>query len=263
MVAERPRLKVYRSRFSRPITEALAACFNGVITDARHLLPGDVAIYPKPAHWAVITEAKAQGRTFYYADNGYLAAGHWHGYFSITRDGYQVDGAPDREFGQAGSARFERLGITIEPWRRRGRHVLICPPSETFGGLRGFDHQAWLEDVLELLSKHTDRPHRIRRKPRNRFRKARQLPLAAELADAWAVVTHSSKVAIAAMLGGIPAFVTDPCAAKLMASADISRIERPHYPQGRAEWAFNLAANQWTIEEIAAGVPHQILRFER
>ena len=263
MAVERPRLKVYRTRFSGPITEALAACFDGQITNARRLLPGDVAIYPKPEHWPVLTEARAEGRTVYYADNGYLAAGHWQGYFAITRNDSQVDGRPDADLGQAGPERFERLGIKIKPWRRRGRHILICPPGEVFASLRGFDHQAWLDAVMATIVDHSARPIRIRRKPIRRRELRRQLPLAADLDDAWAVVTHSSKVAIEAVLAGIPAFVTAPCASRAMASADIGGIEAPHYPAGRAEWAFNLAANQWTIEEIAAGVPRDRLRFER
>ena len=262
MASRRAGLKVYRTRFSGPITEALAACFDGLITDARRLLPGDVAIYPKPEHWPVVDRARAEGRTVYYADNGYLAPGHWGGYFSITRNGHQVDGRADPALGQAGPERFERLRLKIKPWRRRGRHILICPPGKVFASLRGFDHQAWLDDVMATLVEHSVRPIRIRRKPLRRREKRRQLPLAADLDDAWAVVTHSSKVAIEAVLGGIPAFVTDPCAARAMASSDVGRIESPHYPAGRAEWAFNLAANQWTIEEIAAGVPRDRLRFE-
>lgn len=261
MAVERPRLTVYRTRYSGPITEALAACFDGHITDARRLLPGDVAIYPKPEHWPVITEARAKGRTIFYADNGYLAPGHWGGHFAITRDGHQVDGLADPGLGQAGPARFERLGIKIKPWRQRGRHILICPPGEQFAAMRGFDHHAWLADTIAILKGHSARPIRIRRKPIRRREIRRQPPLAADLDDAWAVVTHSSKVAITAILAGIPAFVTDPCAASAMASADLTRIEAPHHPAGRAEWAFNLAAGQWTIEEIRAGLPRERLRF--
>lgn len=262
MAAKRTRLKVYRTRFSTPITDAMAACFDGLIVDDRELLPGDVAIYPKPEHWPVVDEAKAAGRTFYYADNGYLAAGHWQGYFAITRNGYQVDGLADPEFGQAGPERFERLGIKIKPWRRRGRHILICPPGEAFGKMRGFDDQAWLDDVIEIIKEQSGRPIRIRRKAARRRDRRRQKPLVQDLEHAWAVVTHSSKVAIEGVIAGIPAFVTDPCAARAMASADLNRIESPHYPAGRAEWLFNLAAGQWTIHEIAAGLPCERLRFE-
>ena len=32
-----------------------------------------------------------------------------------------------------------------------------------------------------------------------------------------------------------------------------ARIEEPRYPDGREPWLWNLAANQWTREEMADG----------
>ena len=39
-----------------------------------------------------------------------------------------------------------------------------------------------------------------------------------------------------------------------MASGELRDIENPPMPDGRADWAARLAANQWTAEEIRAGV---------
>lgn len=126
--------------------------------------------------------------------------------------------------------------------------MLICPPGEIYGRLHGFDAAAWLADVRAALSAHTDRPVRIRPKSDRQKR-----PLAADLEGAHALVTCASNAAVEALCAGVPVFVTKPCAAAAMASGPLGRIETPDYPDGRDDWAACLAANQWTLQEIADG----------
>lgn len=210
---------------------------------------GPVALYGNMRGLKPILDcARAEGRDWYYADNGYFRPGHWDGYFSITKNALQHAGS-----GRAGPARFARLGLTIQPWRRQGAHILIAPPSLPFAQLNDFDGTAWIDDVLLRIRRFTDRPIIIRRKARTRREARYQRPLIHDLADAWCVVTYSSKTALHALLAGVPIFATTPCAASAMGLVDLSSIEAPAYPAGRAQWAANLAANQWTLEEIERG----------
>lgn len=239
-------LKVYRTTHikNRRISEAFAAGCGAEIVPPGPLRSGAVFVYGcLRGTKEVVDQAKAAGRTWYYADNGYFRPG-MDGYFKVTKNALQHDGS-----GQFGPERWRRLGKTIHPWRADGEHILICPPSMSWGEIWGFDPMQWLADVLERLSSSTDRPLHIR------HRENLDTQLHVALDNAWAMVTHSSNAAVEALLWGIPVFCTDPCGAYRMGTPDLSRIENPPMPDDRElwQWACNLAANQWTIQEMRDG----------
>ncbi|MEQ8504625.1 MAG: hypothetical protein RIB80_04815 [Rhodospirillales bacterium] len=68
------------------------------------------------------------------------------------------------------------------------------------------------------------------------------------------MVTWTSNAAVDALLAGVPVFCTGDCAASVMGRSDPINIEYPYYPDNRYEWAATLAANQWTLDEIASGM---------
>ena len=115
------------------------------------------------------------------------------------------------------------------------------------------DGEAWLADCQARLRAATDRPIRVRRKDDRR-------PLAADLDDCWALVTHASNAAVEAVLAGVPVFVTGPSAAAAMGSLDLDAIEQPVMPEGRRAWAERLAAAQWSLAEIRNGTAWSALR---
>src|SRR3546814_146351 len=118
--------------------------------------------------------------------------------------------------------------------------------------------EGWLKRVVGELRLHTDRPIVVRTKPR----RAAHTPLSADLRDCWALVTFMSNSAVEAVLAGVPVFCTGTCAASRMGLSDLARIESPAYPGGRAQWAWNLAANQWTLDEMRAGEAWKVLNAE-
>lgn len=238
---------------SRMVCGSFAAGCGAPIVPPAPLLPGDVFMYGclrglRPT----LSEAQRQGRRWIYADNGYFRPGHHHGFYRVTENAFQHDGS-----GDASVARWEALGLSIAPWRAAGRHVLVCPPSEVFAGLMGFDARRWLDETVQALNRSTDREVRVRTKAN-----APTKPLAADMAGAWALVTHSSNAAVEALLAGIPVFCTAPCAAQRMGLSDLSLIENPACPDGREPWAWNLAAAQWTLEEMASGLCWRMLNGE-
>jgi hypothetical protein len=199
--------------------------------------------FGSPVSWRSLSDARCQGATWYYGDHGYFNRGE---YYRITRNAFQHDGCGDAA-PLAGA----------QPWRRDGRHVLVCPPDDKIAVLMGFDEHVWLQDVLDRLRNNSDRPVKIRTRDHEY-----QRPLERDLDDAWALVTWGSNAAVEALMYGVPVFCTGDCASSRMGRSDPINIEYPYYPDDRDEWAGVLAANQWTLDEIASGIAWERLQNE-
>jgi hypothetical protein len=224
--------------------EALAAGSGlSIAEDGAPYAGGGWAGFGSPHTWGSLRHARKNGDAWIYGDHGYFHRGT---YYRITRNAFQHDGC--------GEARREP-GVTIAPWRKRGAHVLVCPPDDKIAALMGFDHHAWRHDVLARLAENTDRMVIVRPRAHEQVR-----PLEADLADAWALVTWGSNAAVEAVLVGVPVFCTGDCSASIMGRSDPINIEYPLYPDDRYEWAATLAANQWTLDEIASGMAWSALR---
>jgi hypothetical protein len=194
-----------------------------------------------------LRQAQNEGRTWYYADNGYFRPGKVGGYFRVTRDAVQHEGD-----GEAGPKRWNKLGLKIKPWRKTGSTIIVIQPEPLSTELWRVDKK-WAAKVIAELKRYTDRPIVVRRKIGDKLQDHAP-PLAVALQDAWAVVVWTSNVAVEALLAGVPAFCTDPCAAYRMGTPDLSRIEDPVMPDDREQWAWNLAANQWSLDEMRSGL---------
>ena len=236
---------------SQLLCEAFAAGCRGTVSAAQHLLPGPAFFYGvAEATQRVWDQVRAEGREYYYADNSYFDRARQR-YFRITRNAFQVSALV-----RADPARLAALGVKARPWQKPGRHIVVVEQSDAFMQLVGVG-PGWLTRTVEELRLHTDRPLRVRAWRRDKDKAA--ATLAADLAGAWALVTHMSAAANEALLAGIPVFVTGECAARAMASGPLSAIEQPLYPDGVPEWAAGLAANQWSIAEIRTGIAWRAL----
>jgi hypothetical protein len=192
-------------------------------------------------------------RTWYLADNGYLRAGHFDGYYRITKNAFLCSGE-----GQGDAARLHRLGVRVRPWRKSGEYVLLCVPPPLYCRAWGFDGEAWRKRIMTDLE--TDRPLRLSFKPGLDERCPPDQPsLEEQLARAWAVVTHDSNVAIDALIAGVPVFVTGKTPARRCGLTDVSRIETPLYSDEREAMLAVLAANQWTLAEFRDGTAARML----
>lgn len=198
-----------------------------------------------------LRQAQREGRTWIYADNGYFRPMREKpsGYFRVTVNALQHTGS-----GKAGPERWRRLDLKIKPWRKTGRHIVVCPPARLVAIMLEIDADRWLAETLATLRAQSDRPVRVRAKMSWRDVKFGFFqPLASDLIDAWALVTHSSNAAVEALLAGVPVYCTGACAAARMGWADPAMIETPVLPDDREQWAWNVAANQWTLEEMRDG----------
>ncbi len=189
----------------------------------------------------ILAQAKAQSLYFFYIDHAHFDRGHRRSY-RITRNGYEA-GAIRR----CPSDRINELGIESHPWRKSGKEIIVCPPTEYFMHAHGCSD--WLETTLAELKSVTDRPIIVREKPKEG---ETAVPLPTALKTAHALVTHSSNVAIEAVCLGAPVFVAPTSAAAPVGRTDLSQIEEPVYPD-RDAWLAHLAYNQYSFEEIQEG----------
>lgn len=220
------------------------------------LLDGGVAMYGfLRGLLPILKEAQAIRRPWVYADRGYFrvtSGTDYSGFFRVSRNAYQFHGR-----GLADPVRWQKLLIRLAPWRR-GRHVLVCPPGDIFTqAIGGFSAKAWLNQITGVLQCATDRPIRIRHKPKLGDA---SVPLAQDLQDCHALVTYMSNTAVEALVAGVPVFCTGSSSAQCMGRADIKQIETPYYPDDRERWAAALANNQWTLDEIRRGMANEVFK---
>ncbi len=206
---------------------------------------GEIAFWGMNDFLAPLWPRRHAAPKFYYLDHAYLGRGQ---YYRATVNDEQIGAGGVIGFGD--DKRLERLGVTIEPWRKDGRNILVCPPGAEFMRCRGLSSRKWFNNAARLIRFYSDRQIVVREKP---ARGVAAKPLAVALRDVFAVVAYASNVAVEAALAGIPVFVDGPSAARPIAGTDFSKIEKPIYHDCRREWAAWLAANQWTLEEFRRG----------
>lgn len=238
---------------SRAVCKAIAEGTGFRTVPPFPLLEGGIATYGfLRGLLPTLRQAQAEGRPWVYADRGYFRATYgddYRGYFRLTRDSWQHGGA-----GVGDDERWKKLRLEIKPWRKAGKHILVCPPGDVFtSAVGGFSALDWSARVLRDLKAATDRPIRVRLKAM-----ASVTPLAADLEECHALVTYMSNTAVEAVLSGVPVFCTGECAASAMGKKNLAEIESPAYPENRVEWAQVLANNQWTLDEIRSGEANRI-----
>jgi hypothetical protein len=234
---------------SQTVSEAFAAGGPFKIRTARcELQPGPMFVYGNLRGLGpLLQQAQRNRQDWYYADRGYFDASRgsdYSGFFRVTKNAYMHDG-----IGAAKADRWLKLGKVFAPWKKDGRRIVVCPPGAVHGQLRGFDSDEWLSSTLATLRENTDRPIFVRKKPDAEFT---GIAFDEEMKDCFALVCRSSNAAVDALLLGVPVFTTHDCAASILGGCLLENIETPVYPD-RNQWAWNLAAAQWTLEEMRNG----------
>lgn len=214
-------------------------------------------VTPATAH--LFEQAKRERRDWIYIDNAYFD-GCRQVYYRATLNRLQHHG-----MGPSDGKRLERLIYdekrVEEPkrWRETGNHIVLAPQSEEFMRTCAGYSGSWTNDTLAQLRKLTTRTIVARNWTSDKPQWYRQLHQ--DLRQAWALVTYSSASAITAMMAGVPAFVTAAdCIARCIAFTDLRNIEkRPPPEDDRRLWMAVIADNQWTLEEMRAGLCWKML----
>lgn len=221
---------------SKQWCEAFAAGCGGKTEMTTEYRRGPWAGYGAPSLWPSLVKAIKDEQNFYYGDHAYFGRGV---FFRVTKNAFQHSGCglPDYD-------RLRPFHEKPKPWNKGGRHILLCTQTPDY--YKRFGIPDWVAETKRRLKLYTDRPIIVREKGTER-------PLMMDLQSAHCVVCCTSNVAVEALMEGVPVIVTGDCAASSMARSDPAMVEKPFYPDNRMEWAGVLAANQWTLAEIAAG----------
>lgn len=195
-----------------------------------------------------IPKAVKSGRAFWHLDNGFIksAQGSRFGYYRVTYRGLSPilieqpllsDRARD---------------VHLKPWRRDGDHVLFALPGQDFGRAIGLNMVSWIETMSARMKTLTARPVLTRPKKHRGGR-----PLQVDLNNCWALITHSSNVAVEAAIAGIPVFVEPTNPAAPIGNEFLEELEFPAMPD-RSQWIESLMCQQFTLDEMKSGIamPH-------
>lgn len=199
---------------------------------------------------------EAIGRDYFYIDTGYFGNVRKKLFHRITKNAMQ-------NIGPVISRPRDRLAAT--GWRptkfRKGKNILLCPPSAKAMSAFNLDLDQWLEETLATLKAHTDRPIIIRKKVSRRERTSTDTMAMALQKDVHCLVTFNSIAATEALLLGKPAFALGPNAAHALSLKDLTKIENPYIPtlDEVEEWAAHLAYSQFTEAEMRDGTAWSIL----
>jgi hypothetical protein len=196
---------------SKIITKAFAKGANCPWVSVESYKGGPIAIYGLARGLQGVLE-RSRPHDAIRIDHGYIQAGHYDGYYSVTKNALQHTGE-----GEYGPERLDPIRPEMRPMRR-GNHILILPPSRLLAPFIDLDVDDWIATYQRIP---TERPIRVREKYNDRTKVGSRTPLEDDLRGCHAVVTYNSKVAIKAACQGISVFVSDACCA--------SRIAQPMF----------------------------------
>lgn len=170
--------------------------------------------------------------------------------------------------------RSKKLGIFLKNWKNSGENILICgqhTKSEQWKELP--DAEIWLRTLVENIKKYSNRPIVFRPHPRdhNWCENFKNLGIVIKIPqkisgtydsfdhendfnNAWCVINPSSNTGVQAAIGGIPVFTEKSSLAYPVSMKNLEKIESPIQPD-REQWFEELCHTEWTLEEIAAGIP--------
>ena len=214
------------------------------------------------------------GKHVLYIDKGYL--GNRGRYYRMSVNSFQ----PLRYFQQVArpADRLQTLGLTLQPMRTSGRHILVAGGSVKYsnwhrmhGGPNDEDPAtAWAQQTIKRLSKASHRPIVYRPKPS--WKDAVPIPgveysrpprtIQEELRDCWCLVTYGSNAALDALIFGVPVLVLGDGIAQPLAKMSENSVEDPYLPTDEERWQLlaDVAYCQFSVPEMASGLAWSILQ---
>jgi len=208
----------------------------------------------------IIHRCAEEGRDYFYIDTGYFGNWKHKTYHRITKNNMQYVGNLDP------NCPDDRLNFTNTHVHkhRPGKNILICPPSQKAMNYWNLDLEEWLDNTVQQIEKHTDRPIVIRKKMGRSDRVNTDTMEMALSRDVHCMVTFNSIAAVESLIYGKPVFTMGPNAAQPLANTDLALIENPRMP--RVEEVRNLLCNlayqQFTVQEMKDGTAWRMLNGE-
>jgi hypothetical protein len=204
-------------------------------------------------------------RDFYYMDSGYFGnertssnPNGWKYWHRIVKNNLQHTDIRPRP-----DDRFKKFNKKFQPWKKDGRKILIAKPDDKPCRFYGIDLESWVEETINTIKQHTDRPVVVRERAPKRIDRIITSTLQEALDDdVFALVTFNSVAAVESVFHGIPVFTLAPAnAASPVGLQDLSLIETPKYSSSDElyQWGCHLAYGQFHIDELKNGKAMEIL----
>lgn len=195
----------------------------------------------------LVYQCKVRGFPFYFIDSGYYKSDKQ--LLRIVKNDYQnckIDGKYDDE-------RVLQHGIELQPWKKDGENIILCPSSDKVYTSYKTTKERWMENMIGYMSNHSNRNVIIREK-------SNDVPFSTFLQESnpFALVAYHSNTAVEAAIAGIPVFVDQQNPAMPIANGNPSLIEKPHYLD-RERWINWLSYKVFTFEEIFNGHAWELL----
>lgn len=172
--------------------------------------------------------------------------------------------------------RSSSLELKLKPWRTAGEFILLCGQHDKSLQWRNMPSMSnWVIKTVDTIRQYTDRPIIFRPHPRCKLDHIerslknvyRQEPvMLANTYDSydlkfdniWATVSWSSNPGPQSIIQGVPTFVGPGSLAYEVSNTDFKHIENPSMPE-RQQWLNDYAWTEFTVEEIAKGIPLELL----
>jgi len=257
----------------------------GIANDKPQIIPADVAVIQGYVHedgknaphlnfrkQVLDHQNSSNNRTVIIDSNLFLYKdpGNSKGYLRYSYDGIfpntgeYCNAAPDPH-------RWEKikkdLNMDLQPWRKDGRHILICLQRKGGWSMRGLDVIDFFYQIVSDIRKYSDRPILVRTHPGDKksitYSKlingknvtlSTNKSLVDDLRNAWATVVYNSSPSVASIIEGVPAFVIDPAHSQSIevCNTDLTQIENPLVPE-RLNWIRKLAQCHWNDHDLLSG----------
>lgn len=212
-----------------------------------------------------VAVCQEQKRPYYYIDTGYIGnmqkRKDWH---RIVPNGMQHS----KINWDMPADRFNNIATTkpyleFPGWKKNGRNILVVTPSEKPCKFYGINRDKWVQDTIEQIKQHTDRPIIVRDKTIRRDRVGSgSIYHQLDEDKIYAVVTYNSIAATEAIGYGVPCFTLAPNAADYFCEKDLNKIESPKYsdPMRVHKWQHWIAYCQYLPREMANGTALRIIK---
>jgi len=170
--------------------------------------------------------------------------------------------------------RPKKLGILLNPMasRRRDEILIATQHSRSLQWEGQPSMEQWIKNTIAQIKKYTNRRIVVRPHPRSQIREKfvdAVIELPRKILSSYddfdinynyhCVINHNSGPCVQAAINGTP-IICDSSSLAFPVSEKWENLENPQLPD-RTEWFLKLVHTEWTVEEIAQGIP--IKRLEK
>ena len=173
------------------------------------------------------------------------------------------------------SYRFDKLGIKLKSYRKKGNYILITGQIPWDTQVQYINYNKWLNNIFRKIKDITDIPILFRYHPlylkKNIYNLKLNIPNFVEIdindniydtfKDTFCLVSYNSNSLVEAVIEGIPIFPMNKMSLVYdLGYQDLNKIEEPYIPSNeeRQQVLNNLSYMQWNLKEIESG---EIFRY--